>query len=74
MRIFGYEIIIRRVSDPLWGLRPGDVENKARCDIAQYDRDGVSRKIARIKAVRVLRPGTSLKDAKEWVESREFRQ
>lgn len=70
MRILGYEItfFVRRISDPLSGLRTRDVDRLAVKD-PYYGRERFSDKIARIKAVRTLRPGTSLEAAKLWVEA-----
>jgi len=68
MKLFGYKITIQKTSNPLSGLKAGDVERIAQKDPA-YTRAGFSRTIARIKAVRIIRPGTTLATAKTWVES-----
>ena len=68
MKILGYEIIVRKINDPLNGLRADDVELLASKD-GGYSYGGTFRKIARIKAVRKLRPETRLAVAKIWVES-----
>jgi len=68
MKILGYEIIIRKISDPLSGLRADDVELLASKDVA-YSRGGASRKLARIRAVRKLRSEIGLAVAKLWVEN-----
>jgi ribosomal protein L7/L12 len=65
-----WEITITRINDPIKGLKSSDVEKTAQT-LERRD-DLVSLKISRIKAVRMLRPGTSLKDAKEWVEYHTF--
>jgi len=49
------------------GLTPKNVDRVAQ-GYKGYDGPAISRKIARIKAVRSIRKETSLKDAKEWVE------
>lgn len=74
MKILGYEVIIRKIGNgALDNLRPADVERQAK-QISEYSFDNgeLHRKIARIKAVRILAPGTSLGDAKDWVEARHW--
>jgi len=76
MKFLLWEITVTRISDPLKGLKPSEVEKTAQTLIRRADVDTpgyfVSQKISRIKAVRILRPSTSLKDAKEWVDSHSF--
>lgn len=67
MKLFGFEIIIRRTPrNPLDGLTESRVDEYLAIyrPIPEF-----SMKIERIKAVRRLVEGTSLKDAKEWVEA-----